>query len=253
MREVINPQKELDRFLETGSGQAKKLCLHSCCAPCSSYCLLYLSAYFEITVFYYNPNISVESEYKKRAAQQQRLIEELNRYAENADGPKSPDPSQAERIAALMEGRHPRLSEWIGQRLSLKRCQISYHEGEYEPGQFFSIARGLENEPERGLRCMACYELRLKETAAYARDRGGFDYFASTLTLSPLKDAAAVNRIGSRLAAEYKVPYLPTDFKKKNGYLLSIMLSELFGLYRQNYCGCVYSQRNVISAPDGGK
>ncbi len=243
MREATNPQKELDRLLENGSGRLGKLCLHSCCAPCSSYCLLYLSAFFEITVYYYNPNISVESEYRKRAAEQQRLISELNRYAEDVSQPGRVERCEAERIAALMGARHPELSQWVWERLSMKRDTISYREGEYEPERFFSVSRGLENEPERGARCMACYELRLRETAAYASRNGGFDYFASTLTLSPLKDAAAVNRIGSCLAEEYKVPYLPTDFKKKNGYLLSIMLSELFGLYRQDYCGCVYSRR----------
>ena len=242
MSQRSDPQRELEKLMGDESIRGKKLCLHSCCAPCSSYCLLYLSSFFEITVFYYNPNISVQSEYAKRAAEQQRLILMLNRYAEAAETGSGITPEEQKEIAALMEAKHPELSGWVEKRLSEKRYKISYHEGEYKASDFYEIAAGLENEPERGSRCMACYRLRLGRTAAFAAE-GAYDFFASTLTLSPLKDAAAVNRIGAELSEQYKVAYLPSDFKKKNGYLLSIMLSELFGLYRQDYCGCVYSRR----------
>lgn len=204
----INYQKELDKLLERpGERRAEEetvptLFLHSCCAPCSSYVLEYLCRYFRITVFYYNPNISYMEEYRKRAAEQKRLIAAYNREK---------------------KGYH-----------------IEITEGDYEPERFFDMARGLEGCPEGGERCFRCYELRLRETAKQAAE-GKFDYFCTTLSISPLKNAGKLNEIGLALSAEYGVPWLPSDFKKKDGYKRSVELSAEYGLYRQNYCGCVYS------------
>lgn len=198
----VNYQKELDRVMEAlPEGQVPTLFLHSCCAPCSSYVLEYLSRFFEITVFYYNPNISPEAEYRKRVKEQQRLIGEL--------------PS-----------RHP----------------IHFQEGNYCPQDFFEAVKGLEHIREGGERCFACYELRLREAARLAA-AGGYDYFTTTLSISPLKNADKLNEIGERLGEEYGVRHLPSDFKKKNGYRRSIELSRNYGLYRQDYCGCVFSKR----------
>lgn len=200
---TVNFQKELEKELEklTGEGRVPSLLLHSCCAPCSSYCLTYLSDYFRITVDYYNPNIYPPEEYRLRAEEQKRLIERL-------------------------PARHP----------------ITYMEGAYRPEVFFEMAKGLEEVKEGGERCFRCYELRLREAAERAAE-GGFDYFTTTLSISPLKNAAKLNEIGARLSQEYQVSYLYSDFKKKNGYRRSLELSEEYGLYRQNYCGCVYSRR----------
>lgn len=202
-----NFQRELDKIL-TQLTVVPRLMLHSCCAPCSSYVLEYLRRYFEITVFYYNPNISMEAEYQKRVSEQKRLIEVYNQ---------------------LTDSGYP----------------ISVIEGDYEPEAFYEIARGLEQCPEGGGRCFACYELRLRKTAELAK-RFGQDYFATTLTISPLKNAAKLNEIGERLAEEYQIPWLPNDFKKKDGYKRSIELSAEYGLYRQNYCGCVYSRTQNV-------
>lgn len=197
----INYQKELEKELEkiAAGGRAPKLLLHSCCAPCSSYVLEYLSRYFEITVFYYNPNIYPESEYRKRVIEQQKFIGD-------------------------MDGRRP----------------ISFIEGAYDTDRFYETVRGLEQVKEGGDRCFKCYGLRLRETAEQAAEKG-FDYFTTTLSISPLKNAQKLNEIGGRLASEYGVRYLFSDFKKKNGYKRSIELSETYGLYRQDYCGCVFS------------
>ena len=199
----INYQKELDRLLLQleGEGRVPTLLLHSCCAPCSSYVLEYLSRYFEITVLYYNPNIYPPEEFGKRLKEQQKLL-------------------------ADMEFVHP----------------VRLVEGRFEPEAFYQAAKGLEQEPEGGKRCEACYELRLREAAREAA-AGGFDWFATTLSISPLKSAQKLMEIGERLGREYGVPYLPSDFKKKNGYKRSVELSAQYGLYRQNYCGCVYSIR----------
>lgn len=198
-----NYQKELDKTIEklVKEGHVPRLLLHSCCAPCSSYVLEYLSEYFSITVFYYNPNIFPAEEYEKRVKEQEALIESL-------------------------PAKH----------------RISFLEGPYEQERFFELARGLEKEPEGGERCSLCYRLRLLETAQMAR-AGGFDYFTTTLSISPLKDAQRLNQIGEQLAREYGVAYLNSDFKKRNGYKRSIELSREYGLYRQDYCGCVYSIR----------
>lgn len=200
----MNYQKELDKTLEklTKEERVPKLLMHSCCAPCSSYVLEYLSQYFEITVFYYNPNIYPESEYTKRIWEQQKLIDEL-------------------------PAKHP----------------ISFMAGPYDKERFYEMASGLEHVKEGGARCMKCYELRLREAAKIAKN-AGFDYFTTTLSISPLKKAERLNEIGQRLGEEYEVEYLLSDFKKKNGYKRSIELSKIYGLYRQDYCGCEFSMEN---------
>lgn len=198
-----NYQRELDKLLAQLT-TVPRLLLHSCCAPCSSYVLEYLRRYFEITVFYYNPNISMEAEYRKRVEEQKRLINAYNQ---------------------LSDSGYP----------------IAVIEGDYEPEVFYAAAKGLEQCPEGGERCFACYELRLGKTAALAKKQA-YDYFATTLTISPLKNATKLNEIGERLAETYQISWLPSDFKKKNGYKRSIELSAEYGLYRQNYCGCVYSK-----------
>lgn len=199
---VRNYQKELDKIIEKIGDKAPRLFLHSCCAPCSSYVLEYLRQYFRITVFYYNPNITEDVEYRKRVEEQKRLIAAYNK----AQG-----------------------------------YSIEIVEGDYEPECFFEMAKGLEDCPEGGERCFACYELRLRETAKRA-SAGAYDYFTTTLTISPLKNAVKLNEIGERLAKEYYVNWLPSDFKKRGGYGRSIELSKEYDLYRQNYCGCVYSR-----------
>lgn len=230
---VRNYQKELDKLLEeichrrdSASEQipAPRLFLHSCCAPCSSYVLEYLRNFFRITVFYYNPNISMEEEYRKRIAEQKRLIAAYNEEAECAKV------ANAHTAAGVRESEHGRTG-----------YPISIIEGDYEPEKFFLMAKGMERCPEGGERCFACYELRLRETAKQAA-AGVYDYFATTLTISPLKNAKKLNEIGEALAGEYGIAWLPSDFKKKNGYKRSIELSAEYDLYRQNYCGCVYSK-----------
>ena len=216
---MTNYQKELDKVLqkiENEKAVVPRLFLHSCCAPCSSYVLEYLSTYFEITVFYYNPNISFEEEYRKRVEEQKRLIEAYNAEAHTQE----------------------RRSEEAGK---ISRHLISVVEGDYEPQRFYEMAKGLESCPEGGERCFQCFELRLRETALRAAE-GKYDYFATTLTISPLKNAAKLNEIGMALAGEYGVPWLPSDFKKKNGYKRSIELSAQYDLYRQDYCGCAFSK-----------
>ena len=207
----MNYQKELDKLIERLSkeGAVPKLLLHSCCAPCSSYVLEYLSNYFEITVFYYNPNIFPENEYTKRILEQQTLISD-------------------------MKVKHP----------------VSFLAGNYDRERFFQIAEGLEHLREGGERCFKCYELRLEEAAKIAQD-AGFDYFTTTLSISPLKNVDKLNEIGTRLADKYGVQYLQSDFKKKNGYKRSIELSNEYGLYRQDYCGCEYSFRDRQKQKEG--
>ncbi len=198
-----NYQKELDSILEglARDGRVPRLLLHSCCAPCSSYVLEYLSRYFYITVLYYNPNIFPPSEYALRVREQESLI-------------------------SWMDFVYP----------------VAFLEGSYRPETFYEAVKGLEGEPEGGKRCEKCYELRLLEAAKEAK-AGDYDYFTTTLTISPLKSADKLNEIGRRLGTEYGVAYLPSDFKKRDGYKRSTQLSKEYGLYRQDYCGCVYSVR----------
>jgi hypothetical protein len=198
-----NFQKELDRLVERlqREGKIPTLLLHSCCAPCSSHCIEYLSDFFKVTVFYYNPNISEQEEYKKRVSEQIRFIKEFP-----------------------------------------TKNTVSFIEGDYEPEKYYRKVSGLEKCEEGGERCFVCYELRLRKTAELAKAQG-FDYFTTTLTISPLKNSVKLNEIGLELSKEYGVSYLLSDFKKKEGYKRSIELSKEYGLYRQNYCGCEFSRR----------
>ena len=180
------------------------LLLHACCGPCSSTCLERLGNFFNISILYYNPNITDKDEYDKRVIEIKKFI----------NGFKTKYPIK------LIEGR-------------------------YDPKEFFDIARGLEDLPERSERCYKCYELRLKETAKVAEELG-FKYFATTLTLSPYKDSNWLNEIGERLDKDFSSTYLYSDFKKKNGYKRSIELSKEYDMYRQDYCGCVYSKRDYL-------
>ena len=200
----INYQQELDKILQdiTKKGEVPKLLMHSCCAPCSSYCLSYLAEYFAITIFYYNPNIAPESEYRKRVEEQKRLIRQLP-----------------------------------------VKHEISFVEGAYDNERFMDMAKGMEQVPEGGARCFKCYELRQRMTAQYAAENG-FDYFTTTLSVSPHKNAQKLNEIGLKLQDEYGIKYLVSDFKKKGGYQKSIELSKEYELYRQNYCGCIYSKQS---------
>ena len=199
-----NYQKMLDQIIaDLPDGKVPTLLLHSCCAPCSSYCLEYLSQYFSITLLYYNPNISPREEFEKRTEELRRLVAQL------------PMKHPAEVIVP-----------------------------EYRPGEFYDAVKGLENLPEGGERCFVCYRLRLEKAAQYAAENG-FDYFCSTLSISPMKNADKLNEIGSQLSEIYPVKLLPSDFKKRGGYLRSIELSHEYGLYRQNYCGCVFSKREA--------
>ena len=196
----VNYQLELERELRriAERGARPRLLLHACCAPCSSYVLEYLSGIFEITLFFYNPNIATAEEYGRRAREVLRLIREM-----------CPD----------------------------VRPEIA----PYEPEAWLQAVRGLEGEPEGGRRCEACFRLRLR-AAGEAAKAGGFDYFTTTLSISPLKDAALLCRIGAEVSAEAGVPYLFSDFKKKGGFLRSTQLSRQYGLYRQDYCGCACSK-----------
>lgn len=196
----INYQKLTDKVIDDLGERVPRLLLHSCCAPCSSYTLEYLANYFEITVLYYNPNISPKEEFEKRFAEQKRLIES-------------------------MPAKH----------------KITLIKGEYNYEDFEKIARGYEDVPEGGERCFRCYRLRLSRAAELAREKG-FDYFCTTLSISPLKNSQKINEIGYELEKEYGVAWLPSDFKKREGYKRSIELSREYNLYRQNFCGCIYSK-----------
>lgn len=192
-------------FVNGGTVPLFTVLLHSCCAPCSSACIERLCDRCDITVYYYNPNIGEEAEYLKRKEEQIRLINAYN-------------------------------SEKKG------KYEIKILDADYDPESFTAMAKGMEDCPERGPRCHKCYELRMRRTAEAALEAGGFDLFATTLTLSPLKDSEAINRIGFKIEEETGMKYLPSDFKKRNGYLRSIELSKEYDLYRQNYCGCIYSK-----------
>lgn len=202
MQPKPNYQIELDKLLATlPTGEKPRLLLHACCAPCSSYVLAYLSRYFAITLYYYNPNIAPRTEYCKRVAEVQRLLREM------------PLPAA-----------------------------VPFAEGPYDPQSFYAAAKGLEQEPEGGARCTACFRLRLSR-AVQAAQAGHFAYVCTTLSISPHKDAQRLNTIGRELAAQAGVRWLPSDFKKRGGYQRSIALSREYGLYRQNYCGCVFSKQ----------
>ncbi len=196
----MNYQLMLDKTLQEIKGAKPRLLLQACCAPCSSYVLEYLCEFFDITLFFYNPNIAPEKEYFFRAEELKRLVGEMP----------------------------------IENKPKIVVC-------DYDSVPFFEIAKGMEELPEGGERCFKCYRLRLDAAARYAKDNG-FDYFCTTLSISPHKNAEKLNEIGSELSEKYGVKYLYSDFKKKNGYKRSIELSKEYGLYRQNYCGCVFSK-----------
>ncbi len=198
----VNYQKILEEEIKNIIRENKlpKLLIHSCCAPCSSYVLEYLSKYFQITIFYYNPNIHPEKEYRIRVQEQKDFINKFN--FEN---------------------------------------KVEFLEGNYDIDKFFSMAKGMEDLKEGGERCFNCYRMRLEETAQVAK-KMRFDYFTTTLSISPYKNAEKLNSIGRELEEKYGIRYLFSDFKKKNGYKRSIELSNKYGLYRQDYCGCVYSK-----------
>jgi len=198
-----NYQKKLDSILENidYEGRIPRLLLHSCCAPCSSYVLEYLSNFFEITIYYYNPNISPFEEYEKRKAEQKKFISKLK-----------------------------------------TKHKMDFLESNYDDYIFKEISKGLEEVKEGGSRCFKCYEFRIRSTAGKAIE-GSYDYFTTTLSISPHKNASKINEIGSKLQEELSIKYLYADFKKKNGYKRSIELSGEYNLYRQNYCGCIYSKR----------
>ena len=195
----MNYDLEMEKQINNLKGKPKLL-LHACCAPCSSAVLERIAKYFDITILYYNPNITEKEEYEKRLHEIEKFIKELN----------------LDNIKVLP--------------------------GRYNPEEFFSIANGLEQEKERGKRCYKCYELRLEETAKIA-EKEKFDYFTTTLSIRPYKNSNWLNKIGQELDKEYIPTYLYADFKKKNGYKRSIELSKEYHLYRQDYCGCIYSKK----------
>lgn len=192
-------QQEMER-----AADGSKLLLHCCCAPCSTYCLQTLHEKFRISVYFYNPNLDTEEEFRRRRQEEVRLLHETG-WGE--------------------------MLEWT-----------------YSSADYKEIAKGREKEKEGGERCRRCYYLRLEKTAKTAKELG-YDYFATTLTISPLKNSEVINQIGFELAKKYGVKYLPSDFKKRNGYLQSVSLSKEFSLYRQNYCGCRYSKESGVRNP----
>ena len=198
---MINYDKELERLICNLGDRVPNLLLHSCCAPCSSYVIEYLSFYFNISIYYYNPNIYPKEEYLKRKSEQIRLIKSL----------KSKN------------------------KLDIIDC-------DYDNLIYEEKIKGLENEEERGKRCTVCFNLRLDRTALKAKELN-YDYFGTTLTVSPYKNSKLINEIGLSLEEKYNIKYLISDFKKKNGYKRSIELSSKYNLYRQNFCGCKYSIR----------
>ena len=197
----MNYQKVLDEILNKIGNNTPKLLLHACCAPCSSYVLEYLSKYFEITLYYYNPNIHPELEYNRR-------IEELKKFINEFNGVN----------------------------------KIDLVEEEYNTSEYFNEVKGLENLGERSKRCYNCYKFRMDKAALYAKNNN-YDYFTTTLSISPYKVSNWINEIGRELEKKYNINYLYADFKKKNGYKRSLELSKQYNLFRQDYCGCIYSKQ----------
>lgn len=196
----MNYQIVLDKILENiKPDKTYKLLLHACCAPCSSYVIEYLSKYFEITIYYYNPNIYPETEYMRR-------MNELKQFI----------------------------------KLYPTKNKVSFIEKKYDPKEYYNSVKGLENLGEKSKRCYNCYKFRMKESAIFA-SLNNFDYFTTTLSISPYKISSWINEIGESLEKEYNIKYLYADFKKRNGYKRSLELSKEYNLYRQEYCGCVYS------------
>lgn len=197
----INYQEKMEKQIQSLT-EKKKLLLHACCAPCSSYVLEQLSPYFDITIYYYNPNIFPEEEFEIRYRELEKLVKDMQMRAQVVKAP-------------------------------------------YENDQYEKTVADFKKEAEGGVRCFLCYELRLDKAAAYAK-KHGYDYFTTTLSISPYKNAPKLNEIGEKLEQKYGISYLYADFKKKNGYKRSIELSLLYKLYRQDYCGCIYSKRKKV-------
>lgn len=214
----MNYQKQLEEVIFQNKNNRKKLLLHSCCAPCSSYVLEYLREYFDITVFFYNPNISSATEYEKRLQEEKRLIDAYNKQVQTGNYENMNSTENAGLIDIL--------------------------EATYEPKEFYDAVKGYEHCKEGGERCRKCFELRLKKSAKVAKE-GDFDYFTTTLTISPLKNADLLNEIGRCEGEKEGVLFLPSDFKKKDGYKRSIQLSKDFELYRQDFCGCGFSKAEM--------
>ncbi len=197
---MINNYSNMCEEILNGIKDKKRLLLHSCCGPCSSYVISYLTKYFDITILYYNPNIFPYDEYLKRKEEQIKLINEIDKI----------------------------------NKVDIMDC-------DYDNDHYDALIKGLENEPERGKRCMVCYRMRMEKTAEIAANNN-FDYFCTTLSVSPYKNAMWINEIGEELQGKYNIKWLYSDFKKKDGYKSSILLSNKYNLYRQNYCGCIYSK-----------
>lgn len=200
-----NYQRDLGYIIRWNQrkGIVPTLLMHACCGPCSTYCIEYLSQFFKITIFYYNPNIAPSEEYAHRVAEIKRFVSEF-------------------------KTKYP----------------VEFIEGKYEPDKFYDWVRGYESEAEGGTRCRKCFELRLGETARLAKEMG-FDYFTTTLSISPKKDEQVLNVVAKEQGEIYGIKALPADFKKKGGSKRSIELSAEYNLYRQNYCGCAYSLRDA--------
>jgi predicted adenine nucleotide alpha hydrolase (AANH) superfamily ATPase len=179
----------------------KKLLLHICCAPCATYVVQVLSKDYEVTGYFYNPNIYPEEEYFQRLNEMKRIAEDFH---------------------------------------------ITLLDAPYDPMNWFALTKGLEHEPERGTRCERCFYMRLEETAEKAK-KEGFDIFATTLSISPYKNASVLNRIGQSLSERYDIAFLPADFKKNDGFKKSVELCKKYNLYRQDYCGCIYSKKRTPS------
>ena len=201
MKPKLNYQKKLEELVKTLNSKPRLL-LHSCCGPCSTEVISYLKDYFEITVFYYNPNIEPEEEYIHRKKEQIRFLKEY------------------------------------------KDAEISFLDCEYDNASFKEIAKGLEQAKEGGARCNKCFYLRMKKTAEVAKEKG-FEYFGTTLTVSPHKNSTMINEIGEKISEECNIKYIYGDFKKNDGYKKSIELSKTYNLYRQNYCGCLYGKEQI--------
>lgn len=194
----INLSKDCENIINSLQDTKPSLLLHVCCAPCSTYVLEYLSQYFDITLYFYNPNIHPKDEYEIRLSQMKVLLKKAN-----------------------LE-------------------KISLIEDSYETEKFFALTEKYKLSGENGKRCYYCFYLRMKKACEYAKNHN-FSYFTTTLSISPHKDAKILYKIGQYLEKVYSVKQLPSDFKKKGGFLRSIELSKQYELYRQDYCGCVYS------------
>lgn len=215
-RKLMEDTVEHWRRQPENTGKKPRLLLQSCCAPCSSAALDQLSRDFSLTLFFYNPNISSLDEFFKRALELKRLIQSMGLDRERT----AEDGTVLSPVSVLVP--------------------------DYDHAEFLAIAKGHEKDPECGERCHRCYRQRLKKTAEYMAEHGGFDFFSTTLTLSPMKSAEVLNRIGAEEAEAAGSTYLPTDFKKKGGYQRSIELSREYALYRQDYCGCEFSRAQAL-------